>query len=128
VCISLHDVQTCLHWSWSSFGPTVVGPKHMLHSAIMDTTCRDDEAGDYQAGFKLVCSRITGAFISSCSVPPQLISKLLPTTPFCDLLLPSSHSNMAPFSQMRGTPSPKCVSSSPYCAVPPAPSIPHPPV
>ncbi|KAJ8585716.1 hypothetical protein M405DRAFT_396948 [Rhizopogon salebrosus TDB-379] len=45
----------------------------MLHSVIMDTTCRDDEAGDYQAGFKLVRSQ--------------------------------------------------CVSSSPYCAVSPVPSL-----
>ncbi|KAJ8582100.1 hypothetical protein M405DRAFT_868112 [Rhizopogon salebrosus TDB-379] len=76
----------------------------------MDTMCRDDEAGYYQAGFKLV--RL----------------QLLPTAPFRDLLLPSPHSNMAPFSQIHGTPFPKCVSPSPCCAVSPAPSIPHAPV
>ena len=31
-----------LHWFWSGFGPTVVGPKHMLHSTMMDIVCRDE--------------------------------------------------------------------------------------
>ena len=80
-----------LHWSWSGFGPTMVGPKHMLHSAMMDITCRDERQETTKqdssrsihrwAHFFLQCSSRADIIIHCITRPryfPSLLQLLIP--------------------------------------------------